>query len=50
VVPMLLTHLAILQPIRAQRGAAIRILLGLEHVGRYVSECLCAWSCMREEG
>jgi hypothetical protein len=32
VVPMLLTHLAILQPIRAQRGAAIRIWLGLEHV------------------
>jgi hypothetical protein len=47
---MLLTHLAILQPIRAQRGAAIRILLVLEHVGRYVSERLCAWSCIREEG
>jgi hypothetical protein len=29
----LLTQLAVLQPVRAQWGAAIRILLILEHVG-----------------
>jgi hypothetical protein len=32
-----LTHLAILQPIRTQRGTAARVLLCLEHVRAYVS-------------
>jgi hypothetical protein len=34
---MLLTQLAILESVRAERGAAVVLLLNLEHVGRSIS-------------